>query len=38
LDRNYEILPDVIRVQLTIGTCLVVWAAYRFGKLGRAKE
>lgn len=38
LDRNYEILPDVIRVQLAIGTCLVVWAAYRFGKLGRAKE
>jgi ABC-type transport system involved in multi-copper enzyme maturation permease subunit len=38
LDRNYEILPDVIRVQLAIGICLVVWAAYRFGKLGRAKE
>ena len=38
LDRNYEILPDVIRVQLAIGICLVVWAAYRFGKLGRVKE
>ena len=38
LDRNYEILPDVIRVQLAIGICLVVWAAHRFGKLGRAKE
>lgn len=38
LDRNYEILPDVIRVQLAIGICLVVWAAHRFGKLERAKE
>jgi ABC-type transport system involved in multi-copper enzyme maturation permease subunit len=38
LDRNYEILPDVIKAQLAIVTCLVVWAAYRFGKLGRAKE
>lgn len=38
LDRNYDILPDVIQVQLAIGTCLVVWAAHRFGKLGRAKE
>ncbi|MCX5637266.1 MAG: hypothetical protein NTX52_06185 [Planctomycetota bacterium] len=38
LDGNYGILPKVILVQLVIGTCLVVWAAHRFGKLGRAKE
>ena len=38
LDRNYDILPDVIQVQLAIGTCLLVWAAHRFGKLGRVKE
>jgi ABC-type transport system involved in multi-copper enzyme maturation permease subunit len=38
LDRNYDILPKVIPVQFVMGFCLVVWAAYRFGKLGRAKE
>jgi len=38
LDRNYDILPKVIPVQLVIGFCLMMWAAYRFGKLGRAKE
>jgi ABC-type transport system involved in multi-copper enzyme maturation permease subunit len=38
LDRNYDILPAVIPVQLVIGFCLVMWAAYRFGKLGRTKE
>lgn len=38
LDRNYDILPKVIPVQLVIGFCLMMWAAYRFGKLGRTKE
>jgi len=38
LDRSYDILPKVIPVQLVIGFCLMMWAAYRFGKLGRAKE
>jgi ABC-type transport system involved in multi-copper enzyme maturation permease subunit len=38
LDRNYDILPKVISVQLVIGFCLMMWAAYRFGKLGRTKE
>jgi ABC-type transport system involved in multi-copper enzyme maturation permease subunit len=38
LDRNYDILPKVISVQLVAGFCLMMWAAYRFGKLGRTKE
>ena len=38
LDRNLDILPDVIQVQLAMVICLLVWAAHRFGNLGRAKE
>lgn len=37
LDGAYDLLPKVITVQLLLGICLVLWAAYRFSKLERTK-
>ncbi|UCG56431.1 MAG: ABC transporter permease [Phycisphaerales bacterium] len=37
LDGDYEMLPRLIALQLLMAACLLFWAGYRFGRLGRSR-